>query len=348
MCLLCPVAAVGGEGFVLPLMDECGEGRRRATSVRWATELNRVVSSGIRLLANGSEPSKPGKNTTPSAHSTNRLVFWLPGSFPKTHHYQTYIPPDQTIHLRATNRSVNPPDMEDASTKMPEQSAVKLIGWLSPYVHRAEVALRLKGVPYELLQDEMANKSGLLLAHNPVHKKVPVLLHGDRSIPESLIIVEYVDEAFHGPPLLPADPLARAAARFWARFVDDKLWKALWVALWTEPGQAQVALAASARESLTLLEAQLPEGRRFFGGDAIGFLDIAASGVALWLPVFEEMAGVTLLAEEEHTALCRWAWEYAAEETVRQCTPDRTMMIAFLTPKRGMFMSTAKATAAQM
>ncbi|XP_047056137.1 glutathione transferase GST 23-like [Lolium rigidum] len=238
--------------------------------------------------------------------------------------------------------------MEEAAAKMPEQPAVKLIGWLSPYVHRAEVALRLKGVPYELIQDDMANKSGLLLAHNPVHKKVPVLLHGDRSIPESLIIVEYVDEAFHGPPLLPADPLARAAARFWARFVDDKLWKALWVALWTEPGQAQVALATSARESLTLLEAQLPEGKRFFGGDAIGFLDIAASGVALWLPVFEEMAGVRLLAEEEHPALCRWARQYAAEETVRRCTPDRTMMLVFLTPKRGMFVSTAKAMAAQM
>jgi glutathione S-transferase len=109
-----------------------------------------------------------------------------------------------------------------------------------------------------------------------------------------------------------------------------------------------VALATSARESLTLLEAQLPEGRRFFGGDVIGFLDIAASGVALWLPVFEEMAGVTLLADETHRALCRWARGYAADETVRQCTPDRTMMLAFLTPKRGMFVSTAKAMAAQM
>jgi glutathione S-transferase len=102
------------------------------------------------------------------------------------------------------------------------------------------------------------------------------------------------------------------------------LWKAMWVALWTEPHDAQVALATSARESLTLLEAQLPEGRKFFDGDAIGFLDIAASGVALWLGLFEEMAGVTLLPEETHLTLLRWAMEYAAEEAVPvsrcQCT----------------------------
>uniref|UniRef100_A0ACD5XD52 Uncharacterized protein n=1 Tax=Avena sativa TaxID=4498 RepID=A0ACD5XD52_AVESA len=235
--------------------------------------------------------------------------------------------------------------MEGAAPKTPAQPAVKLIGWLSPYVHRAEVALRLKGVPYEFIEDDMGHKSGLLLAHNPVHRKVPVLLHGDRSIPESLVIIEYVDEAFTGPPLLPADPLARANARFWARFVDDKLWKALWVALWAEAGEAR---AREAKESLALLEAQLPEGSRFFGGDAIGLLDIAASGVALWLPVFQEMAGVTLLAEDEHPALCRWAREYATHDTVRQCTPERGRMLAFLTPKRGMFVSTAKAMAAQM
>jgi len=223
---------------------------------------------------------------------------------------------------------------------------VTLIGTFgSPYVHRAEVALRLKGVPYELILEDMSSKSELLLTHNPVHKLVPVLLHGDRSVAESLVIVEYVDEVFDGPPLLPADPYERAEARFWAQFIDQKFALPFWMSFWTGDDEHRRAFVKEAKENLALLEEQLQlKGKkRFFGGDAIGFLDIAACGLAHWVGLIEEVSGVTLVNDEELPALCKRANCYVNDETVKQCLGSRDDLVAFYSARKEIYMARARA-----
>ena len=96
--------------------------------------------------------------------------------------------------------------------------------WPSMFGMRVRVALAEKGLKYEYREEDLWNKSPLLLEMNPVHKKIPVLIHNGKPICESLIIVQYIDEVWcDKSPLLPSDPYQRAQARFWVDYVDKKV-----------------------------------------------------------------------------------------------------------------------------
>ncbi|KAG5019820.1 hypothetical protein JHK87_015675 [Glycine soja] len=98
---------------------------------------------------------------------------------------------------------------------MAEQNKVILHGmWASPFVKRVELVLKLKGIPYDYLKEDLANKSELLLKYNPVYKKVPVFVHNRNTISESVVILQYIDETWtdDGPKLMPDDRYKRAQA----------------------------------------------------------------------------------------------------------------------------------------
>ena len=106
------------------------------------------------------------------------------------------------------------------------ENDVKLLGsWPSTFVMRPLIALNVKSVCYDFLEEQLSSKSDLLLISNPVYKKIPVLIHDGKFICESLNIVQYIDEKWtnSGPSILPLDPYDRAIARFWACYIDDKV-----------------------------------------------------------------------------------------------------------------------------
>jgi len=107
------------------------------------------------------------------------------------------------------------------SQYMDKDSVVLLDFWPSVYAMRVKIALEEKGVSYECRQEDFQDKSSLLLEMNPVYKMIPVLIHNEKPICESLNIVEYIDEAWnHKPSLLPSDPYKRSQAKFWGDYID--------------------------------------------------------------------------------------------------------------------------------
>ncbi|CAL5388427.1 unnamed protein product [Camellia sinensis] len=188
---------------------------------------------------------------------------------------------------------------------------------------RVEIALKWKDIEYEFIQQDLQNKSPLLLKCNPIHKKIPVLLHNGKPICESLVILEYIDETWKGNPIFPEDPHERAIARFWANFIDEKCLPAINKACFTKDDKG----IEETIELLKTLEAQLTD-KKFFGGDSVGLVDIVATFIGYWLEVIQEVVGVELLTEEKFPRLYKWIEDYVNCCVIKEHLPPREKLLA--------------------
>ena len=85
-------------------------------------------------------------------------------------------------------------------------------GTTDPYSHRCRIVLYEKGMDFQVIDVDLANKPEDLAVINP-HNQVPVLVERDLVLQQANIINEYIDERFPHPQLMPADPVMRARAR---------------------------------------------------------------------------------------------------------------------------------------
>jgi glutathione S-transferase len=90
---------------------------------------------------------------------------------------------------------------------------------------KVRFALMEKGIPWtgryiDILKGEQFDPAYLALNPKAV---VPTLVHRERVLVESTVICEYLEDAFPGVPLMPADPYQRAQVRLWTKLVDEEL-----------------------------------------------------------------------------------------------------------------------------
>src|SRR2546423_3009169 len=92
-----------------------------------------------------------------------------------------------------------------------------------PYAARVRIVLAEKGIAYDAVEIDLDDRPAWLYEKNPAGR-VPVLEEDEGLVlPESLVIMEYLDERFPEPPLWPADPAERALGRLWLDRFDDRL-----------------------------------------------------------------------------------------------------------------------------
>jgi glutathione S-transferase len=91
-----------------------------------------------------------------------------------------------------------------------------------PYCARARLALAEKQLDYETVEVDLAERPQWLLELNAPHGRVPVLDDGF-TLPESEVIMAYLDERYPERPLLPSDPAERAHARLLVHRFDANL-----------------------------------------------------------------------------------------------------------------------------
>ncbi|GMI90024.1 glutathione S-transferase TAU 25 [Hibiscus trionum] len=204
---------------------------------------------------------------------------------------------------------------------MAKEDVVLLDFWASPFGMRARIALALKGIQYEHREEDLRNKSGLLLETNPVHKQIPVLIHKGKAVCESLILVEYIDEVWpHKSPLLPLDPYQRATARFWADFIDKKTCGLETRKVWTAKGEEQEAAKKEFIGSLKLLEGELGN-KAYFGGENLGYVDVVLVPMYSWFYAYEKCGNFSI--ENECPKLIAWARRCLEQESVSKSLPDQ-------------------------
>ncbi|KAF9623863.1 hypothetical protein IFM89_005448 [Coptis chinensis] len=214
-------------------------------------------------------------------------------------------------------------------------SDVKLLSTRgSPFVIRPRIALNLKNIDYEFLEQPFGTKSELLLKSNPVYKKIPIMIHNDKPICESLIIVQYIDEAFtSGPSILPSDPYDRSVVRFWGSYIDDKWFSSLLATLKPKTEEEKKTAIEGVSTGIELLEEafeKISKGKDFFGGDTVGYIDIALGANLALVKVVEKLNGVELLDETKTPNLYAWSEKFCSDPAVKDLIPETDKLLELL------------------
>ena len=142
-----------------------------------------------------------------------------------------------------------------------------------PYAARARIVLAEKGIAYEAVEIDLGDRPAWMYEKNATGR-VPVYEEDEGLVlPESEVIMEYLEERYPEPAQWPADPAERALGRLWLQRFDDRLGDAYYAAR-----PAATGASSSTRGSTDLDERA--RGTAYLSGREFGLADI---GYVPWI-----------------------------------------------------------------
>ena len=197
---------------------------------------------------------------------------------------------------------------------------------MSTFVRSARMACAEKGVPHR--REDVDFRSAEYRGLHPFNR-VPAMRHGDFTLFETAAMVRYVDRAFPGPALQPADLLGMARMEQWISATMDYIYETMvrqiaWERLLMpmsggEPDEAKVAAAVPAlRHQIGVIEKALGEGE-YLAGDAFTLADIMLFPILDYLKITPE--GADALAAAPRTS--GWIERVGARPSVAATDPTR-------------------------
>ena len=156
-------------------------------------------------------------------------------------------------------------------------------GLTDVYSHRVRIVLAEKGITADVFEVEPGKLPDDLVELNP-YATLPTLVDRDLVLYDAQVIMEYLDERFPHPPLMPVDPVSRARSRLMLRRIERD-----WCALIDRIVKVNTAASDQARKQLRealILAAPLFAQKPFFMSDEFSIVDCAIVPILWRLPVY--------------------------------------------------------------
>jgi RNA polymerase-associated protein len=168
-----------------------------------------------------------------------------------------------------------------------------------PASHRTRIVLAEKGIGIDIVSVVPGRFPEDLLDLNPYHS-VPTLVDRDLVLYDSRVIIEYLDERFPHPPLMPVDPVSRAQFRL-ALYRIERDWYTLAQQIEHEQDRKKGATLRNSLRDLVLQSADVFKVKPFFLSDEFSLVDASIAPILWRLPRYE------IELPKEAQALLRYA-----------------------------------------